>query len=66
MERQQSGLLGRVAYLDGLRAVAVLLVLADHAAVHTTLATAGWAAAVRAMREGSHGVDLFSCSPGFA
>ncbi len=65
MDREQSGLLGRVAYLDGLRAVAVLLVLADHAVGRTTLATAGWTAGAHALREGAHGVDLFFVLSGF-
>ncbi len=65
MDRQQSGLLGRVAYLDGLRALAVLLVLADHAVGRTTVATAGWAVAARTLREGAHGVDLFFVLSGF-
>jgi len=65
MERQPSGLLGRVAYLDGLRAVAVLMVLAHHLVRHTTLATAGWATGARALLEGSHGVDLFFVLSGF-
>ena len=65
MDRQQSGPLGRVAYLDGLRALAVLLVLAHHAVRHTTLATAGWVAEARVLLEGSHGVDLFFVLSGF-
>lgn len=58
----------RIAYIDGLRAVAVLLVVLDHSMQH------GLGAAVRGplesglrrlFAEGSHGVDLFFVLSGF-
>lgn len=45
----------RIAYIDGLRAVAVLTVVASHAAVNKT---AFW-------RFGAHGIDLFFVISGF-
>lgn len=65
MDRGPRGLLGRAAYVDGLRAVAALMVLADHAVGRTTLSTSGCTAGVHALREGAHGVDLFFVLSGF-
>ena len=57
----------RIRYVDGLRAVAVLLVLAHHVmlhspALHTPVPFMSWA---HVMLEGSHGVDLFFVLSGF-
>lgn len=57
----------RIRYVDGLRALAVLLVVAHHVmlhspALHTPIAFAGWQ---HLMLEGSHGVDLFFVLSGF-
>jgi peptidoglycan/LPS O-acetylase OafA/YrhL len=65
MDKPARGLLGRVAYVDGLRALAALMVLADHAVGHTTLPSAGWTPLAHALREGAHGVDLFFVLSGF-
>jgi len=65
MDKPARGLLGRVAYVDGLRALAALMVLADHAVGRTTISTAGWAPLAHAFREGAHGVDLFFVLSGF-
>lgn len=53
----------RIAYVDGLRAVAVLLVVAFHTAKYSGLAPVG--AAGTLLRAGSHGVDLFFVLSGF-
>lgn len=50
----------RLGYLDGLRAVAVLLVIAFHARVHLP-----GVHLEEAFKEGSHGVDLFFVLSGF-
>ncbi len=50
---------GRLAYVDGLRAVAVLFVMIFHARVHMPGATLGY------YKEFSHGVDLFFVVSGF-
>jgi peptidoglycan/LPS O-acetylase OafA/YrhL len=57
----------RIRYVDGLRAIAVLLVLAHHVmlhspALHTPVPFASWA---HVLLEGSHGVDLFFVLSGF-
>src|SRR5690242_19069564 len=53
----------RIAYVDGLRAVAVLLVVAFHAAKYSGMSPAGPMASL--LRAGSHGVDLFFVLSGF-
>jgi peptidoglycan/LPS O-acetylase OafA/YrhL len=58
----------RIAYIDGLRAVAVLLVVLDHAMQHGLgRAAAGplESALRRVFAEGSHGVDLFFVLSGY-
>lgn len=58
----------RIAYIDGLRAVAVLLVVLDHAMQHGLSSGAGSpseAVLRRVFAEGSHGVDLFFVLSGF-
>ncbi len=57
----------RIAYLDGLRALAVLLVLAHHAMLHSPMLTTPvpFFSAAHLMLEGSHGVDLFFVLSGF-
>jgi peptidoglycan/LPS O-acetylase OafA/YrhL len=58
----------RIAYIDGLRAVAVLLVVLDHAMQHGLGRASGGqleAALRRILAEGSHGVDLFFVLSGF-
>lgn len=57
----------RIRYVDGLRALAVLLVVAHHVmlhspALHTPVPFVSWA---HVMLEGSHGVDLFFVLSGF-
>lgn len=57
----------RIRYVDGLRALAVLLVLAHHVmlhspALHTPIPVLSWA---HLLLEGSHGVDLFFVLSGF-
>lgn len=57
----------RIRYIDGLRAVAVLLVVAHHVMLHSPMLHppvpfASWA---HVMLEGSHGVDLFFVLSGF-
>src|ERR1700741_1429019 len=52
----------RIEYVDGLRAVAVLSVLAEHVTRHSTLAGA---TARHVLMEGAHGVDLFFVLSGF-
>jgi peptidoglycan/LPS O-acetylase OafA/YrhL len=52
-----------LAFLDGLRAVAVLLVVVCHAAKYTMDFHQGWP--FHAMFEGAHGVDLFFVISGF-
>jgi len=53
----------RVAYIDGLRAVAVLLVVAHHAVVASGAAPHSLLENV--LRHGNHGVDLFFVLSGF-
>jgi len=53
----------RVAYIDGLRAVAVLLVVAHHAIVAS--AAAPHSLLENILRHGNHGVDLFFVLSGF-
>ncbi len=53
----------RVAYIDGLRAVAVLLVVAHHAVVAS--AAAPRSALENLLKHGNHGVDLFFVLSGF-
>ena len=53
----------RIAYVDGLRAVAVLLVVAFHTAKYSGMAPEGPVATL--LRAGSHGVDLFFVLSGF-
>ena len=53
----------RIAYVDGLRAVAVLLVVAFHTAKYSGMAPEGPVATL--WRAGSHGVDLFFVLSGF-
>lgn len=65
MDRASRGPFGRVAYLDGLRALAALMVLADHTVGRSTISTAAWSAGAHALREGAHGVDLFFVLSGF-
>jgi len=65
LDRPARGLLGRVAFVDGLRALAALMVLADHVVGHSTISTAAWAIGAHALREGAHGVDLFFVLSGF-
>lgn len=57
----------RIAYIDGLRAAAVLFVVAHHAALHSPLLPhpvpfLSWG---HLMLEGAHGVDLFFVLSGF-
>lgn len=57
----------RIRYIDGLRALAVLLVVAHHVMLHSPSLTvpvpfASWA---HVMLEGAHGVDLFFVLSGF-
>ena len=58
---------GRIAYIDGLRAVAVLLVLAHHVARHAPHAPAvfPFLSVQHALLDGAHGVDLFFVLSGF-
>lgn len=51
---------GRLAYIDGLRAVAVLMVMFFHARVHSPGVTLD-----PFFKEGTHGVDLFFVLSGF-
>ena len=53
----------RIAYVDGLRAVAVLLVVAFHTSKYSGMAPGGAVATL--LRAGSHGVDLFFVLSGF-
>lgn len=57
------GLGRRIAYVDGLRALAVLLVVASHAAKWDPALPQGWA--LQAWMQGTHGVDLFFVLSGF-
>jgi peptidoglycan/LPS O-acetylase OafA/YrhL len=51
----------RIDYIDGLRAVAVLTVVAAHVAQHTNMT----GATAHVLLEGAHGVDLFFVLSGF-
>jgi peptidoglycan/LPS O-acetylase OafA/YrhL len=51
----------RIDYIDGLRAIAVLVVLVAHVAAHGNTDGAPY----RVMMEGAHGVDLFFVLSGF-
>lgn len=53
----------RIGYIDGLRAVAVLSVIAHHAAKYNVFLSAG--AWQHSLYEGAHGVDLFFVISGF-
>src|SRR5579871_6461631 len=57
----------RIAYVDGLRAVAVLLVVAHHVARHAPHAPAQvpFLSFEHVLLDGSHGVDLFFVLSGF-
>jgi peptidoglycan/LPS O-acetylase OafA/YrhL len=57
----------RIGYIDGLRAVAVLLVVAHHAMLHSPLLPhpIPFASLAHLMLEGAHGVDLFFVLSGF-
>ena len=52
-----------LAYLDGLRGIAILLVVTCHAAKYTMDFHQGWT--YHALAEGAHGVDLFFVLSGF-
>jgi peptidoglycan/LPS O-acetylase OafA/YrhL len=52
-----------LAYLDGLRGVAILLVVAYHGSKYTMDIHQGWT--YHALAEGAHGVDLFFVISGF-
>lgn len=52
-----------LAYLDGLRGVAILLVVTYHASKYTMDIHDGWT--YHALAEGAHGVDLFFVISGF-
>ena len=56
--------LDRIPFVDGLRAVAVLAVVASHAAKYT-MSFVGGGVPFHAMYEGAHGVDLFFVISGF-
>jgi peptidoglycan/LPS O-acetylase OafA/YrhL len=51
---------GRLGYIDGLRAIAVLLVILFHSRVHAPGVTLN-----HFFLEGTHGVDLFFVLSGF-
>lgn len=55
----------RIAFLDGLRAVAVLSVIVFHAGVHDAALRGGNPLTAALVRQGSHGVDLFFVLSGF-
>ncbi|HLI96171.1 MAG TPA: acyltransferase, partial [Candidatus Baltobacteraceae bacterium] len=57
----------RIRYIDGLRAVAVLLVVAHHVMLHSRAlpAMVPFASWAHLMLEGAHGVDLFFVLSGF-
>lgn len=57
----------RTPYIDGLRAVAVLLVVAHHVMLHSQAlpSPVPFASFAHVMLEGSHGVDLFFVLSGF-
>jgi peptidoglycan/LPS O-acetylase OafA/YrhL len=55
----------RIAYIDGLRAVAVLSVLFFHAGVHDPLVQHAKNAVSFVLQQGSHGVELFFVLSGF-
>lgn len=52
-----------LAYMDGLRGIAILLVVACHGAKYTMDLHQGWT--YHALEEGAHGVDLFFVISGF-
>src|ERR1700730_9077408 len=52
-----------IEYIDGLRAVAVLMVVICHAAKYTMDFHQGWP--IHVLFEGAHGVDLFFVISGF-
>jgi len=54
----------RLAYIDGLRAIAVIGVVLSHAAKYT-MSFVGGGVPYHAMYEGAHGVDLFFVISGF-
>lgn len=58
---------GRIPYIDGLRAIAVLVVVVDHATIHFPRlpATISFFSIQHLLLEGSHGVDLFFVLSGF-
>jgi len=57
----------RIRYVDGLRAVAVLLVVANHAMLHSPAlrVPVAFASLAHLLLEGAHGVDLFFVLSGF-
>ncbi|HZZ65816.1 MAG TPA: acyltransferase [Candidatus Baltobacteraceae bacterium] len=57
----------RMAYVDGLRAVAVLLVIMHHVMLHSTILPhpVPFAGLAHFMLEGAHGVDVFFVLSGF-
>lgn len=57
--------MGRVKHVEGLRAIAVLLVVAHHATTHSSFVANGYVGLARLTVEGSHGVDLFFILSGF-
>lgn len=63
---ENSGM-ARIRYIDGLRAVAVLLVVAHHVMLHSPglSVPVPFASVAHAMLEGAHGVDLFFVLSGF-
>ncbi|HKU67801.1 MAG TPA: acyltransferase, partial [Candidatus Baltobacteraceae bacterium] len=62
-----SGTEHRIAYIDGLRAVAVLLVVSHHVMLHSPAlhVPVPFLSVAHALLEGSHGVDLFFVLSGF-
>lgn len=57
---------GRIAYIDGLRGIAVLSVVLFHVGVYNAAAIGKLAPAIGiALRDGAHGVDLFFVLSGF-
>lgn len=56
----------RIAHVDGLRGIAVLAVVAVHAAAHSRLPSSGGDSPIAfILRNGCHGVDLFFVLSGF-